>query len=320
MLRPVVCPFPRIILAAAAAALGGCSSGPTTGGSASDYVLEIRWLSTPPTGATLEAFESARTTIRSTITGALSPVMPPAGFNIADCDPNDTNLQGFPDVPAEAILGLVVYIQIREMDGVGGKLGSAGPCLVRSASQKYLTALGIVRLDAADVSNLEANGRLVAVVLHELLHVVGFGTIWLENGLRDTTDVDNARFLGARARAACAEVHGGGADCATTVPLHSADGAGSAYSHWRETLFTNELMTPFLNSPPTPFSEMTIQSLGDLGYQVSSVPAQPYLVSGTFLRAEGGAPELPPQAMPEPTRPVFTLDDAGNLIPFRSPR
>ena len=318
MASPALRALRRSLALSAAATLVACTSGPTTGGSASDYVLEIRWLGTAPTGATLESFESARTTIRTAVIGALNPVLPPSDFNVADCDPSDTALEGFPDVPNEPILGLVMYIQIREMDGVGGTLGSAGPCLVRSAAQKYLPALGIVRLDAADVTNLQASGRLTAVVLHEMLHVVGFGTIWLDNSLRDTSNVDDARFLGPRSRLACAESHGGGADCATTVPLHSADGPGSAYSHWRETLFTNELMTPFLNSPPTPLSEMSIQSLGDLGYVVSNSPAQPYVVSGTFLVAEGGEPEPPPLAMPAPTRPVFTVDAAGNLTRFRS--
>jgi hypothetical protein len=307
-------------LAVAAATVVSCDDAPTTGGNASDYALELRFLGTAPTGATLQAFEAAQTTIRNTIIGGLSPVLPPSGFNIEDCNPDDATLAGNPDLPSDALAGLVIYVHVRAMDGTGGTLGAAGPCLVRSAAENYLPALGLMTLDEADLAAM-TSARLEQVVLHEMLHVVGFGTIWDWLGLIDTTtDSANARFLGARARTACADVQGGGADCATTVPVHSADGAGSRFAHWRESLFTVELMTPFLNNVATiPFSEMTIQSLGDLGYTVSNLAAQPYAVSGTFLMAESGGEE-PSLQMPEPMRPRFTLTESGQLMPFRSSR
>ena len=46
-----------------------------------------------------------------------------------------------------------------------------------------LPVFGSVRLDAADVADLEANGRLFDVVLHELGHVLGVGTLWGTHGL-----------------------------------------------------------------------------------------------------------------------------------------
>jgi hypothetical protein len=150
-----------------------------------------------------------------------------------------------------------------------------------------------------------------------MLHVLGFGTIWEDNALLSGSGTADARFIGPRARAACANAHAGGAPCATTVPVHSADGLGSAYAHWRESLFTSELMTPFLNAGATPFSSMSVESLGDLGYTVSGVHTTAYSVSGTELRSGVEAADVAPIQFSEPIRPVFTLDEKGALKPFR---
>lgn len=307
----------RLSLLLAGLVLAACtpSTDPGGGNGNSDYVLELRWLGTAPTGATLQAFEDAASTIRQTVTGGLQPVsLPPSFTNVSQCE---SSLTGFPDVPRDPIPGLVIYLRITPIDGPGGTLGSAGPCLVRGPSQNNLPALGVMRLDSADVANLQAAGRLSSVALHEMLHVLGFGTIWLDNALLDTTATSDARFLGTRARAACADVHGGGAACTATVPVHSADGPGSRHAHWRESLFTVELMTPFLdNVAVNPFSAMTIRSLGDLGYVVAETAAQSYTVSGTFLRAMPVA-DGPALAMPEPLLPRFTIGVDGGLVPLR---
>lgn len=297
-------------------ALASCDrrEAPTAGISQpSEFVLDLRYLGTPPTSQIQASFDVAATVIRGTITGPLTNVTLPADFlNVSECD---ASLTGFDDVPRAPISGLVVYISIVSIDGVGGTLGSAGPCIVRNAAQNFLPALGVMRLDGADVNNLAAGGYLTTVILHELLHVLGFGTIWIDNDLLSGEGTADARFLGVAARAACADVHGGGTACATTVPVHSADGAGSRDTHWRESVFTTEIMTPFLEQGPNPFSEMTIRSLGDLGYVVSTAFADPFTVATAALRAAPSA-DTPVVEFAEPIRPRYALDAQGGLIPF----
>jgi hypothetical protein len=309
-----------LLALSAAFVLAGCDGRdpPTAGGVASEYVLEVRWLETAPTGATRTSFEVAVNIVRETITAPLNPVAIPPGFSdLGDCG---SAFAGQPPVEPQTIEGLIIYILVTSIDGEGGVLGSAGPCLVRSESQNFLTALGVMQFDSADVAQLQGAGRLTDVVLHEVLHVLGFGTIWIDNGLLSGAGTADARFLGPRARTACADLHAGGTACATNVPVHSADGAGSADAHWRESLFTTELMTPFLSAGAAPFSMMTVESLGDLGYSVSGIHTDAFTVTGTALRF-GAEPTGAPQIrMPEPTRPVYELDEAGALIPYRRVR
>lgn len=279
----------------------------------SEFVLELRFLGTPPSSAIQASFETAATIVRGTVTGPLTNVTLPSDFrNVSECD---ASLTGYEDVPRAVISGLVVYIAVVAIDGIGGTLGSAGPCIVRSASQRYLPALGVMRLDAADLNNLAGSGNLTTVVLHELLHVLGFGTIWKDNALLDGEGTADARFLGAGARAACADLHGGGTVCASSVPVHSNDGVGSRDTHWRESVFSNEIMTPFLEQGPNPYSAMTIRSLGDLGYVVSTALANPFSITTAALRSASAA-DAPIVEFSEPIRPRYALDAQGGLIPF----
>ena len=67
------------------------------------------------------------------------------------------------------------------IDGSGGILGQAGPDAVRSGS--YLPYRGSMEFDAADANAYLAAGLFDDIVLHEMLHTVGLGTIWSSKGL-----------------------------------------------------------------------------------------------------------------------------------------
>lgn len=279
---------------------------------ATEYELELIWIGTTPSEQVRSSFDRSGNTIRATIVGALTSVaLPPSFTNLEQC-----GLSGYPDIGREPIRGLRIYAVIESIDGVGGTLGSAGPCLIRADDTP---ALGVMRFDDADVQSLLSNGRLTSVVLHEMLHVVGFGTVWTDQAVIDTlTNPADARFTGALARQACRDLNGGASVCASTVPVHSADGAGSRFSHWRESVFANELMTPFLGSGATPLSATTIGSLEDLGYEVSYETANPFTLPTTIaLRADTAAARI---ELGEPMQPRWKLDGAGRLTPYRPRR
>ena len=71
---------------------------------------------------------------------------------------------------------LLIFVSLVGIDGVGKVLGQAGPCFIRTSNK--LTVIGIMKFDTADLPNMEANGTLNDVILHEMGHVVGFGSIW----------------------------------------------------------------------------------------------------------------------------------------------
>lgn len=290
----------------------------------SAYQLDLRWIGTPPTGATLLAFTRAVDRIRATVTGAVG------SLNIASLSFTNVSQCGDPGMSAPfsatTITGLIIYAMVTPIDGVGNVLGSAGPCITR-LSEQHKTALGTMRFDSADMPGLIAGGHIDAVILHEMLHVIGVGTNWdaTTNNLLLGAGTADSRFTGAQARAACATQNGGTTTCATTVPVHSTDGPGTADSHWRESTFTTELMTPFIAPGQTPIvSAMTIASLVDIGYAVNTNTKDDFLLGGGFAALVAGESRGPVAApllrLPEPLKPLFGVDRQGRLIRLRELR
>lgn len=149
---------------------------------------------------------------------------------------------------------LTITARLMGIDGAGGVLGQAGPDALRAGS--YLPYKGTMEFDSADVAVYQAAGLFDDIVLHEMLHTIGFGTIWSSKGL-----ISGGDFNGALANA----IYPGSA----LIPLELDGGAGTAYSHWDEETFGSELMTGYIDGDNS-LSYVTIASLGDLGYSVVS--------------------------------------------------
>jgi len=177
---------------------------------------------------------------------------------------------------------VLILAEVGPIDGVSNILGQAGPCFVRSTSK--LPVVGHMMFDSADLDALEAQGRLEYVILHEMMHVIGFGTIWAELGLLSGAGTDDPFFTGPAARANLASLNGGSFYTGTPVPVANTGGTGTRDSHWREIVFDHELMTGILDSGVNPLSATTIGSLGDLGYSVDVSRAEPFNLA-TALRA-----------------------------------
>lgn len=119
-----------------------------------------------------------------------------------------------------------------------------------------------MQFDSADAQHYVDTNQFGVIVLHEMLHGVGFGSIWSYLNL-----VSANTFVGANAEREYGVLLGTGT--ATPVPLEDTGGSGTAGSHWLESTFKNELMTGYINALPDPLSKMTVASLQDLGYTVN---------------------------------------------------
>ncbi len=175
---------------------------------------------------------------------------------------------------------LRIYVDIVTIDGPFGVLAEAGPCLIRLGSS--LPIVGSMRFDVADLGFLEVNNEMVTVVLHEMGHVLGIGTLWGILGLIQNPSVPSSpgvdtHFTGPRAIAAFDGAGGAGYTGGEKVPVENELGEGSGDVHWRESVLGEELMSPSLNpGQANPLSAISTESLADLGYTVDSSGADPY--------------------------------------------
>ena len=169
---------------------------------------------------------------------------------------------------------VLIDVILTNIDGRGRILGSAGPCF---ANANNLTLHGTMRFDVAELPTLEARGTFDEVIVHEMGHVLGVGTLWnFRRALRTGTNTANVAFVGEKAITGYNSV--GGAKI--PVPVENMFGPGTQNAHWRESTFDNELMTGFLNGSlanprENPLSRVTAGSMRDLGYR-SAMPSEQY--------------------------------------------
>ena len=150
------------------------------------------------------------------------------------------------------------------IDGAGSVLGQAGPTAFRTGS--LLPFRGFMEFDSADLVNLERGGQLTDVILHEMGHVLGIGTLWGDKGLLSGAGGGDPKFTGANAVNQYNSIFD---RTGAWVPVENTGGGGTRDSHWRESVLRNELMTGFLNSGRNLLSRITVGSLADLGYAVN---------------------------------------------------
>ena len=189
--------------------------------------------------------------------------------------------------PAEALSvdDLVIYARVTAIDGVGNILAQAGPCWLRDGS--FLPILGTMEFDEADLASMQSDGTLGDVILHEMGHVIGIGTVWDYHSLLQGAGSADPYFSGAQAKAA---YQGLGATLVNGVPVENTGGEGTRDGHWRETVFRTELMTGYVSGPGNPLSVITVRSLADQGYAVNTGAADGYsLPSPALRRAEAQA-------------------------------
>lgn len=245
----------------------------------SPFAIELQFVSTPTT-AQREAFVAARDRWQSLITSELSDVA-------LNALPGQCG-EGSPAVN-RTVDDLLILVNLGPIDGPGSVLGAAGPCFIRNVSK--LSAMGVMQFDTDDLEVIESAGLLQALILHEMGHVLGFGTLWTDLALlADAAGPVGAdpHFTGAQATIAFDADGGSGYARGLKVPVEDSGGDGTVNSHWRESVFGRELMTGFVDAGANPLSRTTVGSLADLGYTVNAAGADPYTLFPGLRAFHGG--------------------------------
>jgi hypothetical protein len=268
---------------------------------AAGYQIDIRWSpGVELTAAQQQGVADAVTKLEDVITGDV-PNLPNSEFE-------DLGTCGGAAIPKmhEAVDDVIIYLEFVPIDGAGGTIGSAGPCFVRFGTA--LSLVGGMRFDTADLATIEAAGLLDEIILHEMMHVLGFGIFWEPPAspfdyLEQPSDPSNpahnpamtdTHFTGPEATAQFLAIGGGDYTGGEIVPVENDDdefGTGSLDGHWRESVFAEEIMTTAANIPDNPLSVLTIGQFEDLGYAVDYGAADPY--SQTFSIVFGPQTETP---------------------------
>jgi hypothetical protein len=249
----------------------------------------------------------------------------------------------------QTITDIVIFASFDSIDGPGHTLAESGPCFLRtSGSGAGLTVVGVMKFDTADVGSLVTNGTLNSVVLHEMNHVLGFGTLWSlsapfpnvnclqlpsnpPGSLRDTyfscaggSQNAAAEFdsVGGTNYTGAGQPYGSPLhvppveNCANSPYVYPNCGQGTVNSHWRTTVFGNELMVGFLPAHPA-LSVVSLGSLQDLGYTVNYAAADAY-VGGSGFKAppvEGGGRVFLGDDIHH--GPLYAVDLAGRITLVR---
>ena len=269
------------------------------------FDIDVRFIGTGGTAQIRQAFLDAAAKWRRMIVGNLRylNVVRPAG----DC-------LSFVPAVNERINDIVIFARIGPIDGVNNILAQAGPCLYSTVD--YLPITGVMEFDEADITNMLNNGTFNDVVLHEMGHVLGIGTMWNEGRTLLSNEGGVAPFFtGTAARAAFAAINtvtfGG-----NPVPVEgNAAPVGTRDGHWRESVFGRELMQGYAKIGGMPLSRVTVASLQDLGYVVNLANADPFTITSPIL---AGFPQSNIVSVrlgdDQPSTPMLGVDPRGQVV------
>jgi hypothetical protein len=299
------------ILLYAWADYSGATLVATTGGEIIPFNIELEFINRGTTSQD-SAFVAAAERWMAILPGDISDY---TGFTTSTGSlPANQCMEGQPEI-TDVIDDVRIFVNIIEIDSAGGTLARAGPCVLRGLGS--LPIVGVMEFDEADLAFLEADGGLLSVVLHEMGHVLGIGTIWDRDGidllqnpsLPSSPGVDT-HFSGARAIAAFEEAGGGSTyTLGEKVPVANLADAGSSDAHWREAVLGEELMTPGYNSGVfNPLSAISIASMKDIGYSIDLSQADAF--SKVYRAPSPASSDRPVIDLSGDIRqgPIYTLD------------
>lgn len=232
-------------------------SGPADG--ATGYNIEIQFMGDNWTSELMASFIASSDFLSAVISGDRPDY-------IADDDPNNFFSQDIDDI--------LIVASLVDIDGAGGVLGRAGPTHIiydplTETDSDALPFAAIMEFDIADAETYLAAGTWGDIVFHEMMHTLGFGTLWERTGVVDLVIDDNGTkrpvddtYIYDYTGQFAIDANDG------VAPLVETDGgSGTAGGHWDETTYNNELMTGYINDVNY-LDQMSLASLGDLGYVI----------------------------------------------------
>lgn len=259
----------------------GAASAEVTATVATSFDITFRFVGERPVSLEhRQVFERAAARVRGLVTGDLLPVdATGSGFELGDC-----GVQGGGRLD-EVIDDVLILAAVGPIDGPRGVLAQAGPCLIRSGGSR-LTAVGVMSFDAEDLGTFLQGAVFEEVITHEIIHVLGFGTLWQERGLVLAADTEDPRYAGLQGHHGCA-ASSWAALCGSMIALEAGGGSGTALGHWRESTFGDELLTGYYGARGSVLSTMTVGAMRDLGFVVNMAAAD---VALPLLSSRDSAP------------------------------
>lgn len=212
-------------------------------------VFNIELISCVADASVNQVFVKAAQRWQSIIVGDLLDVVSTrVALPITDCITDSRNA---PMLSCGEVDDLIIGFEVFAIDGVGNTLAQAFPTYSRPtnyAGGPNLPMTGYMIFDAYDWVDMEQKGTLQTVVTHEMGHVLGFGSKWLEFSLLSPPNCQSlsppftATFGGVNAKAALSVIGYSG----STVPVEDTGGQGTACGHWKETIMKTELVGCFV--------------------------------------------------------------------------
>ena len=287
-------------------------TGTAVAAPASQFNIQVEFLDPQPTDAQKAAFLAARDRWQTIIVGDLPDVASSVPANT--CGAGGAQING-------PIDDVVILAAIRGLDGPGQVLARAGPCLLRSSGR--LTYAGLVEFDLDDIDFLGSLGSgLSDVAFHEFGHVLGFGTLWSDLGVIISPNSNAVAFTGAAGRQAYIASLSPGSTTPSNadVPVENCVGipncgAGTRDGHWREPVFTIEIMTGFYNSGVlNPFSAVSAASMRDLGYVVNDAVSDAFILPVVLGGFRVGAARVSTFRELLAPWPILVVDERGRVV------
>ncbi len=172
---------------------------------------------------------------------------------------------------------IVIFIRTKEIDGPWGTVGSASWCVL---DNNNMPRVGFIIIDSDDIDRYARLRLMEALMVHEIGHSLGIGTIWeIKNSqgkyIRQwvTPETKSTPWFFERPNAQLAESELTENPLGPFPQVEDVGGDGSARCHWKYEKYPGEVMTQGMHYGKPVVSILTIRSLADLGYEVDVTQA-----------------------------------------------